>query len=87
MALNPFSSCAKSATGPAIGSVAITPNNSADVVTALRAITIGGSGTVSWVGTNGVTYSTGVLPVGTYPMFAVRIRATGTTATNITGWL
>jgi len=34
-----------------------------------------------------VTYTTGPLPVGTYPMLARRIRATGTTATGLTGWI
>lgn len=87
MALNPFHFHSKSATGPAYGSVAITPNNSADLATDIRAVTIGGAGTLSWVGIDGVTYATASLPAGTYPLLARRIRATGTTATQITGWV
>jgi hypothetical protein len=73
-------------TSPAIGAYAVTPNNDADLTEAIRAITINGAGTVSYIW-QGVTYTTGTLPVGTYAMRAQRIRATGTTATGITGWV
>ena len=87
MARNPFSQYATGVSGPAVGSLAITPNNTDDMTSVIRAITINGAGTVSWVSIDGVTYSTGPLPAGTYPMRATRIRANGTTATGITGWV
>ena len=87
MALNPFHYHSKSSDGPALGSFAITPSNTADLSTNIRAITIGTAGTLSWIGANGVTYATATLPAGTYPLFASRIRATGTTAAQLTGWV
>ncbi|MFN3277944.1 MAG: hypothetical protein ACK41Y_06045 [Paracoccus hibiscisoli] len=54
---------------------------------AIRAVTINAPGTISWVSWTGVTCSTGPLPAGTYTMAAMRIRATGTTASGITGWV
>lgn len=74
-------------TGPAIGAYAITPNDSTDLSAPIRMVTINGAGTVSYVSSvDGATYTTGSLPVGSYPLFAIRIRSTGTTATDITGW-
>lgn len=71
----------------AVGSQAVTPSDSADTTQPLRAVTINGGGTLSYVSSiDGATYSTGELPAGSYPLFASRIRATGTTATGITGW-
>jgi hypothetical protein len=71
----------------ALGALVVTPNNDTDLTFRIRAITIGGTpGTVSYIGWDGVTYTTDTLPAGTYIMFATRIRATGTTATAITGW-
>lgn len=87
MALNPFHFHSRGVTGPAYGSVAITPDDGADLETDVRAITIGTAGTLSWVGVNGGTYATASLPAGTYPILARRIRATGTTAAQITGWI
>ncbi|MBD9528988.1 hypothetical protein [Paracoccus sp. PAR01] len=82
-----FSSYAHGGNQVAAASYAITPNDGADLTETVRAVTIGGAGTISWVGVDGVIYTTGALPVGTYAMRAARIRATGTTATAITGWV
>jgi hypothetical protein len=72
----------------ALGALAVTPSDTVNLTARIRQITIGGnSGTVSYVGWDGVTYNTNVLPQGSYPCFAIRIRATGTTATSITGWI
>ena len=72
----------------AIGAFAVTPSDSADLAGHVRAVTIGTAGGVLvYDGWDGVTYTTGPLPVGTYPMLARRIRATGTTATGLTGWV
>lgn len=72
---------------PAIGCEAVTPSDSTDLTTPCRQVTINGSGTVSYISSiDGQTYTTGALPVGSYPLFASRIRSTGTTATDITAW-
>jgi hypothetical protein len=69
-------------------SFSITPSDGADLTFAIRQITIGtAGGTISWVNQAGVTQTTGPLPVGSYVMNAHRIRATGTTATGLTGWI
>lgn len=74
--------------GPAIGALAIVPSDGADLSRPIRAITIGtAGGTISYVGWDAVTYTTGPLPVGTYPLLARRVQATGTTATGLTGWM
>jgi hypothetical protein len=88
MATNPFALNAVGPNASAIGSFAITPSDGADLAVAVRQITIGtAGGTLSWVGADGTTQNTGPLPVGTYPIAAHRIRATGTTATGLTGWV
>lgn len=86
--MNHFAHHGLDVTGPAIGAAAITPSDSADLADPIHAITIGGAaGTLSFVSSlDGKTYTTGPLPIGTYPLFAVRIRATGTTASGLTGW-
>lgn len=71
----------------ASGSINITPADGTNLSSDIRAVTINVAGTLSFVGWDGVTYNTGPLPVGTYPILARRIRATGTTATGITGWI
>lgn len=84
---DPFRNHALGPTSPAIGAMAIVPSDSADLAVPIRALTIGSvAGTISFVGRNGQIYTTGVLPPGTYPLFAKRIRQTGTTATGLTGW-
>lgn len=87
MALNPFHYHGKSVTGPALESFPITPSNDDDLPTHIRAITLNVGGTLSWVSAHGTTHTTAELPPGTYPLLASRIRATGTTATGLTGWV
>ena len=73
---------------PAVGSYAVTPSDDTDLAQSIRAVTINGSGTLSYISSiDGQTYSTAVLPVGGHAVHARRIRATGTTATEITGWV
>ena len=72
--------------GPAVGAIAVTPSSSA-LSSPVRAVTINGSGTITYTSSiDGVDYTTGTLPVGTYPLFASHILA-ATTATAITGWI
>lgn len=70
----------------ALGSYAITPSDSADLPETIRAVTIGGAGTLSWLADDGEVYHTAALPPGTYALKAARIMAAGTSATDITGW-
>ncbi|MDB6453479.1 spike base protein, RCAP_Rcc01079 family [Falsirhodobacter sp. 20TX0035] len=84
---NRFAGAEKGVTAAAFGAVAVTPSDSADLAEDVRALTIGTAGTVRYVSSDGVTYATAELPIGTYPMFARRILATGTTAGKITGWI
>ncbi|MFN4062325.1 MAG: hypothetical protein ACK4IA_16450 [Paracoccus hibiscisoli] len=87
MARSPFHPSSVGTAGPAIESIVVTPSNTEDLPVAIRAVTINAPGTISWINWTGVTCSTGPLPAGTYTMAASRIRATGTTASGITGWV
>lgn len=88
MATNPFAPDKIESTHPAIGAFAITPSDGADLTLAVRQITIGtAGGVIVWRGVDGVSQTTGPLPVGTYPIAAHRIMETGTTATGLTGWV
>ena len=83
----PFSSTAIGSSGPAVGCIAITPNDSTDLTSDVRALTINVGGVVVYDGWDGVTYTTAALPAGTYALLARRVRSTSTTATGITGWV
>lgn len=65
---------------------AITPSDSTRLPESTRMITIGTAGTLSFMNLRGEVQDTNELPAGTYPVQASRIRATGTTAGQITGW-
>ena len=71
---------------PPSASFLITPDNANDLPSAIRQITINVAGTISYLNWNRVACATDILPAGTYAMEALRINATGTTATNLTGW-
>lgn len=73
--------------GTALGAFVITPNDSTDLAHHIRAITLSVDGTLSYVAWDGTTRTTDTLPAGTYPVAAKRVRATGTTATGLTGWI
>ncbi|SNX67372.1 hypothetical protein SAMN05878503_1014 [Cereibacter ovatus] len=83
----PFEHHQPGLTSPAVGSLAVTPSDTADLASAIRAVTIGGEGVIAWLNLRGEEQVTGTLPAGTYPLQASRILATGTTATDITGWV
>ena len=87
MPANRFSAFSHGTNAPALGAFAVTPSDSADLAEAIRAVTINVGGTLSFIGLDGVIYTTAALPAGTYALSAARIRATGTTATGITGWV
>jgi hypothetical protein len=73
-------------TGPAIGALAVTPSDSADLTFApARRLYVGTGGNVSVVYESGSTAVTYVnVPSGfVFGGFITRVNATGTTATNI----
>lgn len=69
--------------GPARDYVAVTPNDGADLTREARALYIGVSGDVVLVSGAGNTVTFKSAPVGVLAVGAVRVKATGTTATNI----
>jgi hypothetical protein len=73
-------------TAPALGCFAVTPSDLTDLPERIRQVTISEAGAISYVNWEGVTCTSGTLPAGSYPLFATRILATGTTASGITGW-
>jgi hypothetical protein len=75
--------------GPYLGAFAITPSDSADLPTPIRAISFhAGAGAISFIGWDDKTYTTGTLNHGIiYPVMIRRLRATGTTVSQITGWI
>lgn len=81
-------STAVTITGPAIGAFAVTPDDDADLAQPVRAVTVGTAGALAYVSwADDAVHTTGALPAGTYPLLASRILATGTTATDLTGWV
>lgn len=82
-----FNSGSATVTSPATGAWLVSPSDTTDLPEVCRMITIGtATGAVSFIGLDGQTYTTGDLPIGSHPMIAKRIMATGTTATGITAW-
>lgn len=71
---------------PAFRAATITPSNTVDIAAPVRAIYVGGAGSVviTTVDGNDVTFAG--LPAGMIlPVRAVRVKATGTTATGLVG--
>lgn len=84
----PFALHSANINGPSFGAFIITPSDTVDLPKPIRKITLGdGNGTLRFIGWDGNTYETETLHFGTYDLLAVRILATGTTATKLTGWL
>lgn len=71
---------------PAYNAVAITANNSVDIAAPIRAIYVGGAGAVVITTVAGTDVTFSGLPAGMIlPVRAVRVKATGTTATGLVG--
>jgi len=71
---------------PAADAFAITPNNSADLAVAARAVYVGGAGDLEVVTLAGTTVLFAGVPSGTtIPCSVARVRAANTTATSIVG--
>ncbi len=71
----------------AVSAFAITPHDSNLLTYPIRALTVGVDGIVVYKNWDNETCTTGSLPAGTYSLQANSILATGTTATNLTGWV
>jgi hypothetical protein len=69
---------------PAVGAVAVTPNDSTEIPN-LRALYIGGSGNLKVTCLDGSVVTFSSLPVGILPLSVRVVWSNGTTATNIVG--
>jgi hypothetical protein len=74
---------------PALGLVAITPSDSTDLSTAVRSIYVGVGGDVCVIDTAGNTVTHVGAPQGGYlgPFAVARVKATGTTASSLIGYI
>jgi hypothetical protein len=68
---------------PAVGAVAVTPSNSADLAVPARALYVGEAGDLAVHMVNGDIVTFTGMPVGFVPISVRRVLATGTTATGI----
>lgn len=68
----------------AFDGAAITPSDTVDLPAPARAIYVGGAGNISLITLKGTTLTfQGLLAGQILPVAAARVRATGTTATNL----
>jgi len=84
MAADPFEASRPGLTSPASRGAAVTPSDAADLTTAARALYVGGAGDVTLDTTGGDTLTFASVPAGMWlPVRTARVRATGTTASDI----
>lgn len=88
-AINPFYSLYLVQNQPALNLVEITPNDGTDLVKVVRSIYVGVGGDVCVIDTAGNTVTHKEAPQGGYigPFAVARVKATGTTATNLIGYV
>jgi hypothetical protein len=86
-AIDQYSSAPVSADGPANRAFSIVPNDGTDLEYVTTALYVGGAGDISLVSrAGGAPVILKAVPVGTIlPIRVSRVRATGTTATNLVG--
>ncbi|MEL7513660.1 MAG: hypothetical protein AAGK03_03535 [Pseudomonadota bacterium] len=80
---DPFQSFAKSLTAPPTGGAAVAPSDANDLPVPTRALNVGGAGFVRVTMIDGDVVTLSVAAGVVFPLRAVRIWATGTTATDI----
>ncbi|PWE56187.1 hypothetical protein DEM27_12210 [Metarhizobium album] len=81
-----FANTQPSLSGPASSGFSITPNDATDLAETVRALYVGGGGNLSVTMLSGeVVTLANVFAGSILPLRAVRVRATGTTATDIVG--
>jgi hypothetical protein len=84
MALNPFAGMGGDMASPSADGIAITPSDTVDLAVAPRRIWSGSGGNITIITLAGTTLTYTNVPVGTYLQIRPsRIKATGTTATNM----
>lgn len=84
MAINIWSDEQYPEWAPARNAVAVTPSDSVDLTYTARYLFVGGAGNLSVIMDSGTTVAfNGVTAGSVLPIRAARVRATGTTATNI----
>ncbi|MGE4043323.1 MAG: hypothetical protein AB7F35_00615 [Acetobacteraceae bacterium] len=72
---------------PAVGGEAVTPSDSVDLTKESRCLRVGGAGNLAVVMSDGSNLTiTGCLAGEWLPICVTRVKATGTTATNITSF-
>lgn len=88
-AINPLIAQGNSKLSGAIDLIAITPADGADLTYVCRLLYIGVGGDVSVITTSGTTVVHKNAPTGGYigPFSVARVLATGTTATNLIGYV
>jgi len=88
-AQNRFQHDLKGPTSPAIDLMAITPSDSADLSSVVRDIRVGGDGTVTVITAAGaeIAFAGCVAGERLGPFFVSRVKATGTTATGLVGYI
>lgn len=86
MATDKFSTFARGLTAPASDAFDITADDNTDFATTARAIYVGRTGDVALVTLEGTTVTFVGLQAGTVlPVSTARVRATGTTASDLIG--
>jgi hypothetical protein len=84
--VNAFANHQPGLDSPASRGFTITPSDTTPFTEPCRAIYVGGAGDVTWVGLDGVACTfVGVAAGSILPVRAMRVNATGTTATNLRG--
>lgn len=74
--------------GLAADAIAVTPSDTTTYTPSLCGLWIGGAGNVTVKGRSGVTVAFNNIPAGTIlPIVCQAVMSTGTTATNITGFV
>lgn len=85
-ATDPFATNATGLDSPGLHAFAITPDDSNDLAIATRGIYVGVGGDVAVITAGGETVTFKNASAGTtLPIRAARVKATGTTATNLVG--
>lgn len=81
-----FKSTGVKSHGPSLGSFVVVPHNTNPLPRPIRGVTINTAGRIFYTNWDGEACETAILPVGNHSMCASVIKATGTTAADITGW-
>lgn len=87
MGVDPYRAASRSIGDPAERSFAVTPNDSNDLTESTRGLWVGAAGNLSLmlVGDTAAVVFVGVQAGSLLPLRVKRVRATGTTATDIVG--